>query len=374
MIREFLFCIIFTFNYLFAYSQENFVLNGVVEGKDTGIIILSYPNVDNIYVSDTTKLIKGNFSFYGKLNQPTFSWLSSNGKGNRTSSFLEGKKQKIFLKENHFQEMKMTGSFSQEQSDSLTQVTKEIESKFIYYINLQNELHTELRKTRDSANKIIVQVKLTSTELMLDSMMDEKLDSTLSFIKFHPKSYVSTTELYGLIFSNRIPLETANIIFNTFSSALKKSSVGKLIQSELEKRKINFPIKDFTTRDVEGKKISSDQFRGKYLLLNFWASWCIPCLEKIPELKYFLELYQKKGFEIINISVDTDKIKWKKAILKYKLDSFHNIITNADIDSKYSNTKEPIPSEVLFSPDGKVVWDSKNNNAFSLKHTLEKYF
>ena len=371
MIR-FLFYLIFTFNYLCGYSQDKFVLNGAIQGKDTGSIILNYQNLENTFVFDTAKLINGNFSFFGKINQPTFSWLSSNGTGNRTSLFLEAKNQKILLKENHFQEMKMIGSFSQEQSDSLSQVTKEIESKYTDYINLQNELHAELRKTKDSANKIIIENNLTSTELMLDSMMDEKLDSTLSFIKFHPGSYVSTTELYGLIFTNRIPLETANIIFNTFSTALKKSSVGKLIQSELEKRKVDFPINDFTTLDVNGKKLSSDQFRGKYLLLNFWASWCIPCIEKIPELKQLLNLYQKKGFEIINISVDTDKIKWKKAILKYKLACFHNIITNADIDSKYSNTKEPIPSEVLFSTNGKVLWNSKNKNGLTLRVFLEE--
>lgn len=372
MMGRFLACFIFIFNFQGIYAQESFVLKGEVAGRDSGIIILSYPNLNNTFVHDTTNLINGNFSFHGKINQPVFCWLSSNGSGNRTSLYLEGKNQKIFLKENHFEEMKMIGSFTQDQSDSLHDVTKKVESKYTHYINLRNELHAELTNTNDSVNKMSIQKRLNSAEIMIDSLNTETLDSILSFIKFHPKSYVSTSELYGKIVYNIIPSETANTIFNTFSPELKKSNIGNLIQSELEKRNIGFPINDFTTVDVDGNKISTDQFRGKYVLINFWASWCIPCIEKIPKLRQLLHLYQKEGFEIINISVDKDSTKWRKAILKYKLGNFQNVISNEDIDIKYSNTKEPIPSEILFSPDGKILWNSKNKNTESLEKFLEK--
>ena len=372
--RRFLFYLIFTFNYLCGYSQDKFVLNGVIQGKDTGSIILNYQNLENSFVFDTAKLINGNFSFYGKINQPTFSWLSSNGTGNRTSLFLEAKNQKILLKENHFQEMAMTGSFTQDQWDSLNQIMKKIEAKYDQYIKLQNELIAEFKKTSDSTNQMLIRKELTSTAGKIDSMNNEKLDSTLAFIKYHPNSYVSTTTLYGIIVSNRINSDAANNIFNDFSPELKKGRMGALIQSELKKRNVGLGFNDFTSIDYENKKISSDQFRGKYLLINFWASWCLPCVEKIPELKQYLNLYQKKGFEIINISIDKDIRKWKEAILKYKLSGFYNIISNVDIDSKFDNTKEPIPSEILVSPDGNVLWNSKNKNDLSLFKFLAQCF
>ncbi|MEI9911503.1 MAG: TlpA disulfide reductase family protein [Bacteroidota bacterium] len=70
---------------------------------------------------------------------------------------------------------------------------------------------------------------------------------------------------------------------------------------------------------AEEKAISLFSFKGKYVFLDFWASWCVPCREEHPNIAAQYEKYKHKGFTIVSVSIDTDKDKWLKAITKDKM-------------------------------------------------------
>jgi thiol-disulfide isomerase/thioredoxin len=93
---------------------------------------------------------------------------------------------------------------------------------------------------------------------------------------------------------------------------LKREYLDKLaIRNSL---KIGSEIPSIVYNDPEGKPVDIKSFKGKYVLIDFWASWCGPCRKAIPEVKELYTLYKEKGFEVLSVSVDTDNAAWKKAM------------------------------------------------------------
>ncbi|MFT4156056.1 redoxin domain-containing protein [Parafilimonas sp.] len=356
--------------------KNNFLLRGIFKGRDTGIIILRYPNVNDKWQSDTAILTNGKFQFSGYLSQPSFCWLKgSSSNGNSVSFFLEPGIEHIYLEENNFDNFKMQGSFTQLQEDSLKQQIDVAQAKYKNGLEEYTELVKKTKEITDST--AIKQMKARLLQLS-DSVVgpsnDETRDIKMAFIISHPDSYVSPTYLYSLIFNRQVQTDSAESLYSNFTGMIQQSNTGKLIREELNKRRVNIEAPDFFAKNDEGKNVSLQNFKGKYILLDFWASWCQPCLKKLPGLKDLFNKYNKNGFEIITMSLDTDMDSWKKAISRNKIEKFCNLIRNEDIDNKYSNTKQPIPSEILINKKGIIVWNSLNEPSETLEQVLAKEF
>jgi peroxiredoxin len=367
---RFIFCLILAINANQSFSQNNFVIEGTITGKDTGSIILSYPKENHKFYNDTSTINDGKFLFTGEINQPTFCWVFTKGNGNRTSLFIEPKRQKLMLREGHFSELKMTGSFTQDQEDSLQCMTSKTYSKNIEAYHKRLEILNKLKTTNDSLAREDLEKKSELLREKMEAYSQQAIDRIISFISSHNNSYVSATQLYSLLAARNLSSDSVYKLYSRFSENIQKSITGILIEKELDKRRIGINAADFTAIDVNNKKISLSQLRGKYVLINFWASYCVPCIGKLPELKTLLNHYHKKGFEIINISLDRNQENWRNAIKKYELDNFINVLRNDDVIAKYPNALEPIPSEILVNPQGKVMWNSMNENHYSVAQVL----
>ena len=123
-----------------------------------------------------------------------------------------------------------------------------------------------------------------------------------------------------------------------------------------EKSQIGVLAPDFKMTDWLGKERELNEFRGKYILLDFWASWCKPCLEDFPHLKTLYSQYHVKGFEIIQISQDRNLDKWKSAITQQQIGNWFHFSSQAN----QSNVEEKffvgaIPVKILIGPDGKII-------------------
>lgn len=116
--------------------------------------------------------------------------------------------------------------------------------------------------------------------------------------------------------------------------------------------------------------ITLSQFRGNYVLLDFWASWCIPCIEQFPDTKKLYEQNHSKGFEVLTISIDEDTSAWRRAVEKFRIGMWINVHANNDIANNYPNVINPIPSGILIGPDGTIIW--KSNQQEDLEEVLSK--
>ena len=132
---------------------------------------------------------------------------------------------------------------------------------------------------------------------------------------------------------------------------------GKAADQDTDKRlAVGGQLPDFTANDPDGKKISLSDFKGKYVLVDFWASWCIPCRNEFPFLKKAYSKYKDKNFEIIGYSIDSEASVWVSAIenddtpwvqVSHLLGYKDPVAVNYQING--------VPANWLIAPDGKVI-------------------
>ena len=143
------------------------------------------------------------------------------------------------------------------------------------------------------------------------------------------------------------------------------------IIKQLENVQIGKVAPEFSLPDTAGVSVSLSDFRGKYVLLDFWASWCPPCRRENPNVVKAFNEYKDTNFTIVGISLDKDKSKWMKAIADDNLAWTHLS------DLKYWDSEIPalygvrgIPANVLLDPDGVIV--AKNITGEDLHKKLKE--
>ncbi|UOB18105.1 AhpC/TSA family protein [Abyssalbus ytuae] len=141
-------------------------------------------------------------------------------------------------------------------------------------------------------------------------------------------------------------------LFDGLDFKIKNSKCGKVISKYIEKSKgfeIGSKVTDFTLKDINGNEVSLKSFYGKYIYLDFWASWCGICRKKHPFFNKMYEKYKNKGFEIISISLDPDPTKWKKASVK------DEISWTSLVDTSSFNGDIALTYKVFSIPTGYII-------------------
>jgi len=148
-------------------------------------------------------------------------------------------------------------------------------------------------------------------------------------------------------------------LYSGLDPKMKDSYFGKKIKVALETAKttaIGSAAPDFTLNDVNGKPVSLASFKGKYTLVDFWASWCGPCRQENPNVVKAYNTYKAKGFEILGVSLDDKKENWEKAIQQDNLGWKHV----SDLKGWQSSAAalydvKGIPMNFLLDKDGKII-------------------
>ncbi len=191
-----------------------------------------------------------------------------------------------------------------------------------------------------------------------DSIKKVSLYNNLhEFISVNPKSTMSAEYLdelgsnYSFLNGNR--LEFLLKLIDT--SYQDKDRINK-IRSLIIQRKLfengNTPP-DIVLPNPEGKMINRLSFKGKVVLLEFWASWCAPCRQTNPELLKIYDSFKNEGFEILGISIDRNSEAWKRAIQEDKLSWIHVIDSLRSTEKTYHINS--IPFNLLLNRKGEII-------------------
>ncbi len=145
-----------------------------------------------------------------------------------------------------------------------------------------------------------------------------------NFVKNNPDSPAPLVFLEDYSSGNNLDLRLMASLYNRFTDRIKNLPSAKRFSTTITSLSFNKKIigktaPDFTLTDANGKKVSLQQFKGKVTLVEFWASWCGPCLASVPGLVKVYHKYKANGFNILGVSLDLHKDEWLKAIAKYKL-------------------------------------------------------
>lgn len=204
-------------------------------------------------------------------------------------------------------------------------------------------------------------VKLKSIQVVANSIFSKIDEFRERYIQENPKSFIS---LY-LVSKNSKTSDAKTLartkeLFMRLDTSIQFSMLGKKVAENMVYASTEYlmgrPAGDFEQPTVEGKKVKLSDYKGKYVLLDFWASWCAPCRAENPNVLRAYNKYKSKGFDILAVSLDTNVEKWKKAIAEDKLPwvqaSDLKEINNAVVQ-QFGISR--IPDNFLIDPNGIVI-------------------
>ena len=306
--------------------QPSFQIDGKVKGATGYIYLQSFRN-KMFFIIDSSKIENGNFHFKGSVERPDLFGLTTD----REETFEPGF---IFVENSKIQ------------------------------VEIDAEDYKSIEVTGSSAHDLYKSYLLNRRDFNIDS-----------FIVVHPASTVAAYILYRN-FSPRFSAEELARNVKRFDPSLNDLPYIielKEIISTKEKVAIGRQAVDFPGTGLDGEKIHLKDFTGKYVLLEFWASWCAPCRKENPHLVKVYNKYNEKGFEILAVSLDSKKENWLKAIETDQLPWVHVS------DLKYWDSEpakiygiRQIPSNVLIGPSGNII--DKNLKGEKLDTVMEELF
>lgn len=230
----------------------------------------------------------------------------------------------------------------------------------------------------------------------IDSLINklDQLDAQLRTIQFrfirnNPSSFFSLDRLSMLLKrsdGSHLYVDTVKLLFNMLDRDIKNSKSGKhfnLLLKNFKNSKVGSLAPDFTLNDINNQPVSLASFRNKsFVLLDFWASWCVPCREDMPKLNLLFRRLHRKGLEIIGLSKDDERTQWKKAIAKEGIQNWEHILapfSMQKIDSIVTNKYfvYSIPVKILINKDGIIIgrWSGSSDKSMNeLEKLLDNVF
>lgn len=360
-----------------AMPQQPFTIKGNVKGLSTPFVYLSY-GTDNSYKTDSSAVKGGAFSFAGELTQPVMARIYTDkqsamyGEGDMATFFIEPGDMTISGDKAHFDQLQLKGSASQKEQQELDAARKPVMAKLKPISNTYNKLNKEymaLHKARKSeAEMAPVKAKLDKLKEQMEPYYEQLEKIDMAFIDKHPNSYVAANLLRWRV--SNMPLAEGEKYYSRMSPALQQSSDGRAIRKELDGLQMGSPgsmAHEFTKQDINGQTLSLASLRGKYVLLDFWASWCGPCRKGNPHLKSLYSKYKDKGLEIVGVSDDDrDLAAWKKAVEQDGIGIWRHVLRGLDMEKRMANQPNPddisdyygihsLPTKILIDPQGKII-------------------
>jgi thiol-disulfide isomerase/thioredoxin len=346
-----------------AQNTNKFVLKGYITNLKDGKVFLRYTNSQGKNLFDSVVLQNGIFRFEGEIAEPVMVGL--NGKitsrsiddPNYTNFFISQGQTDIILANQAFKEAKIVGSALQDEHEELLFAQRKLRKRWQIVFDTLNAIkrrsNSQYQETKD---------------WVLAPYNAENKDITEKFIQTHPSSFVTA---YLLRFERGMSDIVLQGYYNRFPENVQRSNYGKEIKEELESRKKGVPgtmAAAFSSKDLHGKMLSLEEYKGKYVLLDFWASWCLPCRKGNPHLKELYAKYQAKGFEVIGITdddrtpdawkkaVEQDSLPWKTILRGIKTTMVgENLTLDRTNDISYRYNISSLPTQVLIDPNGKII-------------------
>jgi peroxiredoxin len=355
--------VIIVFAVLLLWSCGNktqFTINGeVVPESDGTIILYSFVGGKPAPV-DSATMTAGKFVFTGDAELPELSLIGMEGKqGYIAQLFVEHGTIDMTIYPDSFNANVITGSESQD-------IFKIYMEEMVSFTKSENDLKRRFSGAQSMGNED----ELNAVRFEYETMVENTKLYAKNFIAEYSESPVAAY-VYLMNFFQQAPVEELDSILNVFQS-IKGSEFVSVIQERADVLRTSEKgslAPDFTLNDPDGNEVTLSSLRGKYVLIDFWASWCQPCMQEMPNVIEQYKNYKDKGFEIIGVSLDRDRNAWVNTIKAKEMNWIHGW----DMDGKVPGTVANkygvtgIPHTVLLDKEGKIIVKNLRGSALKAK-------
>jgi len=352
-------------------QQINYNVEGKIGTVKTQKKVYLQYRIDKKNVTDSSLIKNGAFSFKGKIDEPVKARLiiDHTGKGLIRSNMQDLKE--IYLEQ---------GAVAVNTPDSMYKATIKggiVNTEAAKYNETVATIAAKFEALFKNNQSDMTKEQQQAIEKKYDEFKNEWNLTSKKFISENPDSYISLDVLKSN--SGSVPdLNEIEPIFNSLSARIRQSKAGKEYAATIEKLRstaIGATAPDFEQSTPDGKPVKLSDFKGKYVLLDFWASWCSPCRAENPNVVKAYNQYNEKGFTVLGVSLDNEKAKeaWIKAIEKDGL-KWTNV---SDLKGWQNAVAElysvqAVPQNFLIDPQGKII--AKNLRGEELEAKLKEIF
>lgn len=335
--------------------KAQFSIKGNIQGLKDGAVITLHANDPASEPIASAVAKAGSFQLKGNVEDPNIHVLNYAEGSKRLVIFLDNSNVTVTGNLDAFDKAVVKGSPSH---DDFTTFTNEFSPLYQKLSKIAQEINSgkETPTNRSAYNQTLKLVQQKT-----DKFVTEKPNSSVS-----PFVILVATQL------NTDPAIT-EARFNKLNPKIQQGGFGKALSANIAESKIGSigsVAIDFVQNDTQGNPVSLSSFKGKYVLIDFWASWCRPCRMENPNVVKAYNQYKDKNFTILGVSLDKTKDAWVKAISDDKLTWTQ--VSDLKFWSNEAAQKykvEGIPQNFLIDPNGKIV--AKNLRGEELMKTLK---
>jgi peroxiredoxin len=356
------FLLAFLFLPLLAASQTGkpFVIDGYLKGLPDGTTLILQN--EELGTEPLAKAVSkaGKFQLKGQIPEPNIYNLSYSGSAQKCYMFLDPAKMQLTGNKDSLPSARLKGSASNEEF-------KAFQKQF-------NPVLTQLGTAAQQINNGepdpggTIRRSYSEAANRLSELSD-------AYVAEHPHSYVSPLAiLVGSQVTEDITKTEER--YNRLGPEVREGAYGRMLSHMIEEGKIGAvgtQAIDFTQNDTTGNPVTLSSFRGKYVLVDFWASWCRPCRQENPNVLAAYKQYNTRNFTVLGVSLDRARQPWIQAIQEDGLTWTHVSdlkFWNNEVAAKYKI--QQIPQNLLLDPSGKII--GKNLRGPDLQARLKGIF
>ncbi|HQQ95361.1 MAG TPA: TlpA disulfide reductase family protein [Bacteroidia bacterium] len=305
-----------------------------------------------VFLSDSLPLTKGLFKYQGKLTEPRMFWINSSRDPGQQPNLI------FFVDETPVNIKLLAGDslvYSTVKGGQNQQDYMEYKLMISNFVSIQQRMQNDFNEAAQRGDYNAQ----NAIRAEYDNLNKQYLAGIKNFIKTHPRSAMSAQILNNDLNNPAIPISEVEESLSYLDPVLNENSNVKATRKRLDDKRgtmVGYPAANFAQPDPQGKLVNLSDFKGKYVLVDFWASWCRPCRMENPNVVAVYNKYKHKDFTVLGVSMDSNRDPWLAAIQQDNLTWTHvSDLKGWGNEAGKLYGISGIPANLLIDKEGKII-------------------